>query len=41
MHINEMPFREHLARLKSEIRNEDEAALLTFGEEMRKSLRKH
>jgi V/A-type H+-transporting ATPase subunit A len=36
--INELPIREHLARLKSEIKNDDEPALLAFGEEMRKTL---
>jgi V/A-type H+-transporting ATPase subunit A len=36
--INELPLREHLARLKSEIKNDDEAALIAFGEEMRKTL---
>jgi V/A-type H+-transporting ATPase subunit A len=36
--INELPFREQIARLKSEIKNDDEEALSAFGEEMRKTL---
>lgn len=36
--INEFPLREHLARLKSEVKNDDENALLAFGEGMRKML---
>jgi V/A-type H+-transporting ATPase subunit A len=36
--INELPVREQLARLKSEIKNDDETSLSAFGEEMRKTL---
>jgi V/A-type H+-transporting ATPase subunit A len=36
--INELPVREQLARLKSEIKNDDENSLSAFGEEMRKTL---
>jgi V/A-type H+-transporting ATPase subunit A len=36
--INDLPIRERLARLKSEVRNDDEEALPAFAEEMRKSL---
>jgi V/A-type H+-transporting ATPase subunit A len=36
--INELPLRERLARLKSEVKNDDEEALAAFGEEMRKTL---
>jgi V/A-type H+-transporting ATPase subunit A len=36
--INELPVCERLARLKSEIKNDDTDALLAFGEEMRKTL---
>jgi V/A-type H+-transporting ATPase subunit A len=36
--INELSLREQLARLKSEIKNDDEDALAAFGEEMRKTL---
>jgi V/A-type H+-transporting ATPase subunit A len=36
--INELSLRERLARLKSEVKNDDEEALIAFGEEMRKTL---
>jgi V/A-type H+-transporting ATPase subunit A len=36
--INELPVREQLARLKSEIKNDDEDSLSAFGEEMRQTL---
>jgi V/A-type H+-transporting ATPase subunit A len=38
VHINGLPIRERLARLKSEIKNEDETGLVAFGEEMRNAL---